>query len=80
MLIKRGPDISASEITDEALYRNRWEFMRNAGRAVVGAGMLSLLPSKAISAFLQDKKNWKDRKSTRLNSSHSDRSRMPSSA
>ena len=59
MLIKRGPDISSSEITDEALYRHRREFMRNAGRAVVGAGMLSLLPSKAVSAFLQDKQSWK---------------------
>ena len=69
MLIKKTPDISTSEITDEVVYRNRREFMRNAGRAVVGAGMLSLLPSKALSAFLQDKKNWKPSNPSSYNTS-----------
>ena len=37
MLIKRPPDIQASEITDEKLYRSRREFMRDA--AVAGAAL-----------------------------------------
>jgi len=37
MLIKRPPDIRASEITDQKFYRSRREFMRDA--AAVGAGI-----------------------------------------
>jgi len=40
MLIRRPPDIPASDITDEALYRNRREFIRAAAGALA-AGALS---------------------------------------
>ena len=37
MLIRRGPDIPGSEITDERLYLNRREFMRLAGAGLAAA-------------------------------------------
>jgi sulfoxide reductase catalytic subunit YedY len=40
MLIRRSPDIPSSEITDESLYWNRRDFLRTAGFAVAGAGLL----------------------------------------
>ena len=43
MLIRRPPDISASEITEESLYWNRREFLQAAGIAAAGVG--GLLPS-----------------------------------
>lgn len=43
MLIRRPPDIPASEITGESLYWNRREFLQAAGIAAAGVG--GLLPS-----------------------------------
>jgi sulfoxide reductase catalytic subunit YedY len=43
MLIRRPPDIPASEITEESLYWNRREFLQAAGIAAAGVG--GLLPS-----------------------------------
>src|SRR4051812_37369498 len=43
MLLKRDPDISASEITDERLYFRRREFMRIAGGAAIVAAAAPLL-------------------------------------
>ena len=44
MLIRRAPDIPASEVTDERLYRSRRDFLRSATAAVVGATAASLVP------------------------------------
>jgi methionine sulfoxide reductase catalytic subunit len=44
MLIRRPPDIPASEITDEALYWNRREFIKAAG---LGVAALTVLPAAA---------------------------------
>jgi sulfoxide reductase catalytic subunit YedY len=49
MLISRPPDIPTSEITDEALYWNRREFLKAAGIGVAAAG---LLPS--LNRFVRD--------------------------
>jgi sulfoxide reductase catalytic subunit YedY len=46
MLIRRPPDIPASEITDERLYRGRREFIR----AATGAAAVGLLPSALLAA------------------------------
>jgi sulfoxide reductase catalytic subunit YedY len=48
MLIRKAPDIRASEITDEKLYRSRREFMRDAAAAgiAISAGPL-LAPREA---------------------------------
>ena len=42
--------------------------------------LVSIPPKLGVSSFVGYLKGKRDRKSTRLNSSHSDRSRMPSSA
>ena len=42
MLIRRPPDIPSSEITDEALYWNRREFLQAAGFGIAAVG--GLLP------------------------------------
>ena len=49
------------------------------GRAIQGTGAISAAVM-ALAADLTREQHRTDRKSTRLNSSHSDRSRMPSSA
>ncbi|MFL5460874.1 MAG: twin-arginine translocation signal domain-containing protein, partial [Gemmatimonadales bacterium] len=49
MLITHPPDIPTSEITHEALYWNRREFLKAAGLGVAAAG---LLPS--LSRFARD--------------------------
>ena len=43
MLIKRGPEIPSSEMTDEGLYVRRREFLRIAGGAAVAAAAAPLL-------------------------------------
>ena len=47
---------------------------------LLGAVLTSMLSGCGDSWFERDPKNILDRKSTRLNSSHTDISRMPSSA
>jgi sulfoxide reductase catalytic subunit YedY len=50
MLIRRKPDIPASEITPEPVYRDRRRFMVGAGAvgaAALGAGVLALRPEPA---------------------------------
>jgi sulfoxide reductase catalytic subunit YedY len=47
MLIRPASDIRSSEITSEALYRNRREFLRTAAAAAVGTAATSLLPALA---------------------------------
>jgi len=47
MLLKRNPDIPASEITDERLYLRRREFMRIAGGAAMVAATAPLLACAA---------------------------------
>jgi sulfoxide reductase catalytic subunit YedY len=42
MLIKKGPDISSSEITDEGWHLRRRDFLRLSGGALVGAAALRL--------------------------------------
>ena len=54
---------------------NRRDFIRAGGAALLGTAASSLLPGCASTPEVR-----KDRKSTRLNSSHSQQSRMPSSA
>ena len=43
MLIKRTPDVSSSEITDEHLYLRRRDFIRMAGGALAGAAAATSL-------------------------------------
>jgi sulfoxide reductase catalytic subunit YedY len=64
MLIKRPSDIRPSEITDEKIYRERREFMRNASAAALAVGTSAafpglLLPQTAEAAIgpLQFRKN-----------------------
>ena len=56
-----------------ARYMERAEFL---ARTIEAAQRLSALPT----AYNEHGTEWEDRKSTRLNSSHSGESRMPSSA
>jgi len=51
MLITHPPDIPTSEITDEALYWNRREFLKAAGIGVAAAGFLP-----ALNRFVGDEK------------------------
>jgi sulfoxide reductase catalytic subunit YedY len=44
MLIRRSPDILSSEITDEAVYMKRREFMKSAGGVAAGLVLGPLLP------------------------------------
>jgi sulfoxide reductase catalytic subunit YedY len=44
MLIRRAPDIRSSEITDEYLYRNRRQFLKEGSLALAGAVAARLLP------------------------------------
>jgi sulfoxide reductase catalytic subunit YedY len=44
MLIRRPPDIPTSEITDEAVYMKRREFMKTAGGVAAGLALGPLLP------------------------------------
>lgn len=46
MLIRHPPDIPVSEITDEALYRNRREFLKAAGLSMAAVGGLLPLPTR----------------------------------
>ncbi len=46
MLIRRPPDIPASEITDESLFWNRRDFLKAAGLGAAAVG--GLLPSRAL--------------------------------
>jgi sulfoxide reductase catalytic subunit YedY len=48
MLIKRPADIKPSEITPEAIYRRRREFVAMAGAMAAGAGLGGLLPESAV--------------------------------
>jgi sulfoxide reductase catalytic subunit YedY len=48
MLIKQAPDIRSSEITPEKLYRNRREFLKEAGMVAAAAAAASLLPADAF--------------------------------
>jgi sulfoxide reductase catalytic subunit YedY len=61
MLIKRAPDVLASEVTDEQLYRSRRDFLRSATAAVVGATAASLVqppgPAEAAAEPLASVKN-----------------------
>jgi sulfoxide reductase catalytic subunit YedY len=50
MLIKQSPDIRSSEITDEALYWNRREFMRVAGGALAAAAAGVVAPCSPLVA------------------------------
>ncbi len=59
MLIKKAPDILSSEITPEALYRERRAFMRDAAMVIAGAAAYSVMPSSVSSVFAQDSKSWK---------------------
>lgn len=53
MLIKKASEIRSSEITPEAIYLRRREFMQGAG-ILLGAGLMpSLLPSAAQAAITQ---------------------------
>ena len=52
MLIRRPPDIPASEITDESLYWNRREFLKAAGIGVAAAG--GILPASFRGRFTRD--------------------------
>ncbi len=54
MLIKRAPDISSSEITDENLYNNRRKFLRTSASALLGVVGIGLLDSKLSSAPLSE--------------------------
>lgn len=47
MLFKKAPDIKSSEITPEKLYRNRREFLKEAGMVAAAAAAGSLLPIEA---------------------------------
>ncbi len=42
MLIKKAADLRSSEITDEKLFVNRREFLRTAGVAAAGAGLVGV--------------------------------------
>ena len=59
MLVKNGVDILPSEITPEAIYRDRREFMRNAALMIAGAAAYYVIPTNVSSAFAQDSKSWK---------------------
>ena len=59
MSIKKQPEIPFSEITPEALYRHRREFLRNTGIAIAGAAAYSIFPQNISSVFAQDNKTWK---------------------
>ncbi len=50
MLIRRAPDIRASQITDERLYLNRREFIRTAGVALAAAGVALKAGQTTVSA------------------------------
>ena len=54
MLIRRPPVIPSAEITDEALYWNRREFIKTAGLGVAAAG--GLLPSSVMPLVRSDDK------------------------
>lgn len=59
MLIGRRSQIPNSEITDEALYRERREFLRTAVAAACGAAIISLVPNKLRATLIQDARSWK---------------------
>ena len=71
------PDFVEDVALDEVVYR-----LRFAWSALQSAWYFSLLDADGalLVAGAKVVQGKKDRKSTRLNSSHSDRSRMPSSA
>ena len=53
MLLRRGPDIPSSEITDEQLYLRRREFIRLAGSAAISAaagGLVAACGADTLSA------------------------------
>ena len=54
MLIRRAPDIKSSEITPEALYFGRREFIRAASAAAVGLAAPAV--ARAAAAHLPDDK------------------------
>ena len=77
-MVVRRKDYASSEEFDAALLKTLKEHDIDI---VVLAGFLSVLGPSVIEAYPRRILNiHPDRKSTRLNSSHSDRSRMPSSA
>src|SRR5436190_5064032 len=47
MLIKRAADIPSSEITDEKLYRNRREFIKNMSSVLGVSALGTILPACA---------------------------------
>ena len=59
MTFKKTSDILSSEITPEALYRHRREFLRNSAIAIAGAAAYTVLPQNISSVFAQDSKTWK---------------------
>jgi len=48
MLIKKPSDINPSEITPESVYRSRREFMADGAKALLGAGIASMVPGMAL--------------------------------
>ena len=54
MLIKRPDDIKSSEITDESLYYNRRQFIKQGSIALAGAAVASLVPAE-LRAGSQDR-------------------------
>jgi sulfoxide reductase catalytic subunit YedY len=52
MLIRKGPDIPSSEITDKNLYLNRRQFMAGASAVAAAAAMSSISPREAAASTL----------------------------
>ena len=60
MLIRRPPDISSSEITDERLWLRRRAFLQTIGVAAVGlaAGSVSVGAQPALRGVRRSSRTW----------------------